>query len=117
MKFRKKITAVLIGHDHLAELGHFGDIPFILSGASWSVRSDHPVNGIQQGTPISTDWYFDGVPYCVKLSFTLRGRVPQARFDFVRASDDQVRCTSIVETGARAILGENCSLSMPTLPQ
>ncbi len=116
-QFRKKITAVIIGHDHLAALGHFADVPYILSGASWNIRSDRAVNNIQQGVSVRTDWFFDDVPYWVKLSFTARGRTPQARVDFIRASDDQVRCTSFIETGAAAVLGANCAPAAQTEQQ
>lgn len=116
-QFRKKITAVIVGHDHLAALGHFGDLPYILSGASWNVRSDRPVTNIQQGVSVRTDWFFDDVPYWVKLSLTTAGRTTQARVDFIRAGDDQVRCTSFIETGAAAVLEPNCSQATPSVQQ
>ena len=32
-KYRAKITALIVGHDHLASLHHFDDLPVVLSAA------------------------------------------------------------------------------------
>lgn len=109
VKYRKTITAVIVGHDHLAALGHFGDLPYILTGASWEARSDSPVNNVQSGTNVSTDWFFDGTSYWVRLSFQGAGAARSAKAEYIRASDDKVRCTALLSTGKKAALQPDCS--------
>jgi Calcineurin-like phosphoesterase len=111
-RFRSKITAVIVGHDHLAVLAHFGDLPVILSGAVKDVRVDTPIDGIQDGVAVAADWYFDGSPYWVQL--LIPAGAAAATVDFIRASDDQVSCTATIVTGKAAALSANCSQRRPS---
>jgi predicted phosphodiesterase len=105
-RFRSKITALVVGHDHLALLAHFGDLPVILSGAVQEVRADTPRSGVQDGVQVTTNWFFDGSPYWAQLEIPATGRTVQV--DFIRASDDQKSCSISIKTGERAIMSPNC---------
>ena len=106
-RFRSKITSLIVGHDHLALFAHFGDLPVILSGAVQEVRAGTPMTGEQDGVQVTTNWFFDGVPYWARLVIPESGRTAQV--DFIRASDDRVSCSISIETGQRGVLAPNCS--------
>ena len=56
IEYRSSITAVLTGHDHLAMIAEFGDLPVIISGAVQEVRNDVAVvDTSQDGVQIKTD--------------------------------------------------------------
>jgi hypothetical protein len=103
-KFRSKITALMVGHDHLASLIHFGDLPVILSGAVQEVRKDAPVDYVTEGVHIKTAWYFDHTPHWAQLVVTSTG----ATVDFIKAQTNQVNCSVRLYTGSMAVMGENC---------
>jgi hypothetical protein len=107
-KYRSKITALMVGHDHLASIIHFNDLPVFLSGAVQEVRSDKPVNNVQDGVTVQTSWYFDNNAYWAKLTWD--SQLATAQFDYIRGKDDRVSCTAVVNTGYRAKLDSNCGL-------
>lgn len=106
-KFRSKITALLLGHDHLASILHFNDLPVILSGAVQEVRKDKPVNNTQDGVMVQTSWYFDSTPHWAKLTWDSQSA--QAEVQFIRAGDDVVTCTAILGSNQKAQLQSDCS--------
>ncbi len=106
-KYRSKITALLVGHDHLASLLHFDDLPVVLSGAGREVRNDSPVNNTQDGVKVSTAYYFESVPTWVML--TLNSEQPkEATIDYIRSKDSVSTCTARLMTGKAAELSANC---------
>ena len=110
--YRDKITAILVGHDHLALLAQFGDIPVIVSGAIWETRDDSPINNTQQGVAITTQWFYDRHPYWAKLSVPDHGNSTVVQY--IRSSDDEVRCSASIVTGQSATLSDNCQQSFPS---
>ncbi len=104
IKFRSKITALMVGHDHLASLIHFGDLPVILSGAVQEVRKDSPVDYVTDGVRIKTAWYFDHTPHWAQLVVTSTG----ATVDFIKAQTNQTNCSVRLYTGRMAEMGANC---------
>ncbi|MBY0383705.1 metallophosphoesterase [bacterium] len=103
-KYRAKITALIVGHDHLASLIHFGDLPVILSGAVQEVRNDAPVDYVVDGTRIKTEWYFDETPHWARL----RVSSTSATVDFIKASNHQIQCTVELTINSKGILQSNC---------
>jgi predicted phosphodiesterase len=112
-RHRSKITALLVGHDHLATLIRFDDLPVILSGAVQEVRRDSPVDNLQEGVSVKTDWYFDDNPYWANLK--IADDLSQATVDYVRARDDYRACTAILRTGREAELQPNCRVEAPAI--
>ena len=106
-KYRSKLTALLVGHDHLASILHFNDLPVILSGAVQEVRKDGPVNNVQDGVKVQTAWYFDSTPHWAKLSWDLSTGAAQVQY--TRATDDVVTCTAFLGTGQKAQLQADCA--------
>lgn len=108
-KHRKKITALIVGHDHLATILHFDDLPVILSGATHHVRRDRPRDELQQNVRVKTDWYFDNQPYWAKLQIDDQSN--SAWVHFIRAKDDAVACSMKLVTGQRGDPQKNCESS------
>ncbi len=108
VKHRAKLTALLLGHDHIASLVTFGDLPAIVSGATHDTRKPEPRDDVQQGTPVRTRWLYDHKPYWVRLD--LDSTAPDARFRFIRAADDHVSCTARIARGTEVQLESDCSV-------
>lgn len=104
-KYRNKLTAILVGHDHLASLIQFGDLPVVLSGAVQNIRIDKPINYNENGINIKTLWYFDHTPHWVKMTLASSNSV---QVDFIKAQNNKVGCTALLITGKPAQLQSNC---------
>lgn len=112
-KYRNKITGLLIGHDHMAEMLQFNDLPAVLAGASWECREDRHPDGKQEGVNVKTGWMYDGTPHWVRLD--LDSKTNMATVNFVRTKDDKSQCTVHLVTGQAAKMEENCrKTSAPT---
>jgi len=108
-RHRNKITALIIGHDHLASMLHFDDLPVILSGAAMKIRKDKPVNYLSSdGVRVTTSWFFDDQITWARLAIDTVTR--QARVDFVRSKDSAVQCSVGLATGKPALMGQNCKI-------
>lgn len=103
---RAKITSLIVGHDHLALLAHFNDLPVVLSGASMEQRGDSPINCTEAGVKVRTNWYYDQTAHWTHLHLDSDART--AEVTYVRSSDDRVSCTVHIETGKPAELDANC---------
>jgi hypothetical protein len=53
-RHRKKITGLLLGHDHIASILHFRDLPAIVSGSTQNPRTEKPIDNIQQNIHMKT---------------------------------------------------------------
>jgi len=106
-KHRSKLTALIVGHDHIASLLSFDGLPVIVSGAAMEQRRPEPRGETQQGILVKTEWLFDRAPYWVRLDIdTVRADVT-ARF--IRSRDDRESCTARMRSGASAELSPNCA--------
>jgi len=97
-RYRKKITAVIIGHDHIASLIYFGDLPAIVSGSVQVPRSAPELGDWQEGVFVQTAWLGKKDAYWAKLS--LSKNRSKADVSFVRASDDAVLMKTSILTGS-----------------
>lgn len=104
---RKKIAAILVGHDHFAQLVNFGDLPAVLSGASWEIRKPEPVDYVEDGVHVQTQWLSGRSPHWVKLSIDPATR--EVGLHFVRAQDDKHLCSALMVSGKPAMLAPTCA--------
>jgi len=107
-KYRSKISALLLGHDHIASVVSFNDLPAIISGAVWELKNVSPVDYTDQGVHVKTQWLYDQKnPHWTHLSVdTTKGTFT---LHFVRAVDSQVTCSVIFSAkGDRGVLQPNC---------
>lgn len=98
-QYRSKLTAVMVGHDHIASMMEFGDLPVILTGATQDIRFGFPPEGTQAGIHITNHWYFDFHSYWVRL--TVDDQASSAQVEFVRAKDSKVMYTTELTPGQR----------------
>lgn len=96
--YRSKITAVMVGHDHVAALINFDNLPVIVSGSAQSPDKGSPVNNVQEGVQVKSEIYFSAQPYWVQ-QVTTGG--DSAEFSFIRAKDNKVLCKAVIQTGMR----------------
>ncbi len=107
--YRSRITAILNGHDHLATLVHFDNLPVFVSGATHEARMGENLDETQEGMRVKTAWLFDGHPHWLRLDLYPKApRGPEAIFHFIRAKDHQLACSMRIRTGYPAELGSNC---------
>ncbi|MBN8541087.1 MAG: metallophosphoesterase [Deltaproteobacteria bacterium] len=105
-KHRQKITAVVLGHDHIASMGHFGDLPYILSGAGQNLRRGAPVDNVQVGVRVKSEWLKAEEEIWIELEASAQSPVVQLKA--IRAEDDQVLCTAQMATGQQAGFAADC---------
>ncbi len=97
-KYRSKISALIIGHDHIAGLLHFNNLPVIISGSTQSPRTEKVINNVQDGVTVRTDIHFDTEPYWVQQT-VYNG---YSEFVFIRAKDNKMLCKAVITTGQEA---------------
>lgn len=101
--YRNKITALIVGHDHIAALMHFHNLPVIISGSTQSPRDEKPVNNTQQGVKVTTQIHLDTVPYWIMQNATSTVLAANtSEFFFIRGKDSKVMCKAVVTTGQAA---------------
>jgi hypothetical protein len=96
--YRNKITAVIVGHDHLANLIYFDSLPVIVSGSTQSPDRLPAINNVQEGIQVKTEIHLSGIPYWVQ-QVTNGGNTSE--FIFIRAKDNKVMCKAVIQTGLR----------------
>lgn len=97
--YRSKITAVMVGHEHVAGLINFDNLPVIVSGSSQSPDSGASVNNVQEGIQVKSEIYLNKQPYWIQ-HVTSGNDVSE--FYFIRAKDNKVVCKAVIQTGLRA---------------
>lgn len=104
-KYRNKITAVLVGHDHIASLIHFDDLPVLVSGSVQSPDKGRATDNTQEGIKVKTEILFSAAPYWIEQ--LTDDDSEETVFNFLRAIDSKVLCTAYIKKGAKARY--NCS--------
>jgi len=87
MKYKHKITALLLGHEHIALFANFFGIPCLINGAGqstilWSPSLAH--------TNAKILWYDTGHPYWVHIHLNLITNT--AAFRYMNADNHQTKC-------------------------
>lgn len=98
-KYRSRITAVIVGHDHVAALINFDSLPVIVSGSAQSPDKGSPVNNVQEGITVKSQIYLSAQPYWVQQ---VAKNGDTSEFNFIRAKDNKVLCKAVIQTGMRA---------------
>lgn len=107
-QYRNKITALLVGHDHVSVIAHFNNLPVILSGSTHEQRLHIPLNYTDKSVKVKTNWFNDRDALWGNLQ--LDTEKDFAQLDFVRGYDDKNVCTVMLKTGVEAGFASNCKL-------
>ncbi len=105
-KYRNKITALIVGHDHVSLVAHFDDLPVILSGSSHEQRPHVPLHYTKYGTKVRTDWF--DARYALWTRLKLDDASSQVSVDYIRGKNDKNICSLSIVTGEKAKLKSNC---------
>lgn len=104
-KYSRRITALIVGHDHMASLIEVGDIPMIVSGAVWESLPAKPVDYVEDGVRVRTRWVYKGGNYWTRLD--VNGQSGEVWVNFVSVNSG-VSCS--MRIAPRPILARpNCT--------
>lgn len=91
-RYSEKITALIVGHDHIASLVTLDQVPMIVSGAVFEQIPTRPVDYRENGVQVSTQWLFQTGPFWAKLDAeTSTGEV---WVNFIRADAHKTHCSA-----------------------
>lgn len=104
-KYADRITAVIVGHDHISSFVDFGPIPAIVAGSGRVVREESPVSYEQDGFQVETRFLAETTPHWGLLE--VDSSTSSAKVSFIRVSDQQNVCSAQLSNG-QMILDEAC---------
>jgi hypothetical protein len=90
LKYRDRITALLLGHEHLAAWYDIGGIQTIVSGATHEFRAAPAIDEEQRGLHVRSRYTGQAAPHWVKLNTQVSRAT--ATFEFIRADRRSVAC-------------------------
>ncbi len=90
LKHRNKITALLLGHDHIAAWFDVGGLPTFVSGATHEALDPGPAPTIQRGLRVKERFIGPAVPQWIKLNTDAPKKT--AVFEIVRADTGDMEC-------------------------
>lgn len=112
-KHSSKITAVIVGHDHIASLLDVDGIPLIVSGATFEQLPSAPRAYVDSGFRVETKWLYRGGSHWMRLD--VDPAKDQAWINFVRADTGDVSCSAKIS--ARPMkLNDNCARTASLAP-
>ncbi len=114
-RYADKITAVIVGHDHIASLVQVDEIPMIVSGAAFEQIPTRPVSYVDDGFQIGTRWLFRSGPHWVRLDVD-PDEGEHVWINFVRTDRNEVVCSARIAPRP-FVLRENCARSSVRLPK
>lgn len=93
-QYSGKITALIVGHDHIATLLELGDhgLPMVVSGSVFDERKTIPLNYRDDGVRVKTRWLFPGGFYWTRMDVNTEEST--VWLNFVRSEPDQVSCSA-----------------------
>lgn len=95
LKHQSKITAILVGHDHIASLVDFAGLPLVVSGSVFESRQSLPVDSQEHGFSFKTQWLFRAESYWTRLD--LSASSGEVWLSFVRANSQEVSCRARIQ--------------------
>lgn len=93
-QYSSKITAVLVGHDHISTFVEFGKVPVIVAGAGRRARPATAVDYIEDGTRILSRFVSRDFTAWAKLEYSPSDST--AKVTFIRVRDQKEICTAFV---------------------
>ena len=95
LKYQHKITAIINGHDHLATMFTYDQIPVIVSGAVFESRPAPAFNyNLDNKIPIKTQWVNDEGFYWVRLDVDEQREAVWV--NFIRTDIHEVSCSILI---------------------
>lgn len=105
-KYKTKISAILVGHDHVASLAEINEVPIVVSGATFDQGNPENTNTSDGLFNIKTHWTYRKDPHWAKLETNSANG--SAKVDFIHAKSGVAVCSA--QIFPRPIsLKENCA--------
>lgn len=101
-----RITALIVGHDHIASLLSISGVPMIVSGATHESIPTRPRLFKEAGFEVSTKWLFREGAHWVRLD--IDANVPNVSINFVHAGSNSVVCSARIAPRP-VLMQENCA--------
>lgn len=99
-----KITALIIGHDHLSSFIDFGPVPVIVAGSGREVRNEGTVSFNEDGFKIETRYFAPKTQHWGLLE--IQPGAKEALVHFVRVSDQKRVCSARFRNSDMILEGE-----------
>lgn len=104
--YQSKISAVVIGHDHISSFVDFGPIPAIVAGSGRSTRKTDPVSYKQDGFQIQTRYIESEKRHWGLLEIAADKK--SATVDFIGVESQKSSCRGKLLNG-KMLLDKNCA--------
>ncbi len=88
-----KISALILGHDHMSEFMYFGTTPVIVAGSGREVRNEQPVSFTEDGFLVETQYMAPRVQHWALME--IESGATEARVTFIRVSDNKKVCGAL----------------------
>ena len=105
-RYRDKVTAIIVGHDHVAGLYELNGIPMIVSGASVEALPTGTARLRQGSVKVETRWVYQGKPSWARMDV-----VPgqnEVWINFLEIGRERVMCSALISSRPSR-LRSNCS--------
>lgn len=106
LRYRHKIDAILVGHDHQASIFSYGDIPVIVSGAIFEYFPSRDVDQYIDGAKAKTIWRFQSGHYWVRLDVDKKNKWNW--INFINVDTDTVDCSIRISRSHPMVVQPNC---------
>ncbi len=87
-----KITALILGHDHMSQFLKFGDTPVVIAGSGREVRNEKAVSFIEDGFKIETKFLAPRTQHWGLLQISSNAQ--EAIITFIRVADQKRACSA-----------------------
>lgn len=101
--YGSRVTALLIGHDHITTFLNFGDVPVILAGSGREARGASPVSYVEDGFHIQTQYLAEQTQFWASLEI-MEG-AEEAKVTAIRVSDQAKPCSARLRHGTMTLDG------------
>lgn len=99
-----RITALLLGHDHMSEFLEFGQTPVVIAGSGREVRNEGAVSFVEDGFNIETKYLAPRTQHWGLLQISPNAK--EAVITFIRVSDQKRACSARFAHSKMTIEGE-----------
>ena len=106
LRYRHKIDAILVGHDHQASMFTYGNIPVIVSGAIFEYFPSRYVDQVIDGVTAQSIWRFESGYYWTRLDVDKKNNWTWV--NFINGYEDKVVCSIKLTKNKEVIVRPNC---------
>ena len=100
----ERITALLLGHDHMSEFLDFGPVPVVIAGSGREVRNEGPISFSEDGFKIETRYLAPQTAHWGLLE--IQPGAKEAVIHFIRVSDQKRSCSARFRNSDMILEGE-----------